>query len=164
MTLDDRSAWALLRQLDDPDHMEFPRGYDHAGARARFDRLAARPDERFRCSCTVDRYVQDASHHGTITVPEAATAFGDHLTVTVSNFGDLTTMTFCNPGSHDEGGEGGVLQAFDRHRVDAELEALGYVAIPEHLLRTEYDGVSDLLSYYPPEDPPTWRTRFFHYL
>lgn len=164
MTLDDRSAWTLLRRLDDPDHMEFPRSCDHAAVRARFGQLAARLDQQFQCTCTVDRYVQDASHHGTITIPETATASGDHITVTVSNFGNLTAVTLGNPGSYDEDEEREFFQTADRHRVDNELEALGYVTISEHLLWTRYDGVSDLVSYYPPEHPPTWWTRFFDYL
>ncbi|MFF9774205.1 hypothetical protein ACF1HJ_11145 [Streptomyces sp. NPDC013978] len=164
MTLDDESAWALLRRLDDPDHMEFPRGYDHAAVRARFDRLAARLDQQFQCTCSVDRYVQDASHHGTITIPHTATASGQHITVTVSNFGNLTAVTLGNPGSYDADEERELFQAPDRHRVDGALEALDYVAISEHLLWTRYDGVSDLVSSYPPKHPPTWWTRFFDYL
>ena len=74
MPLDDQHIWALLRDLDDPDHMEFPQNYDYAATRARFDQLAARLDQRFRCTCTVDRGVQDASHHGTIVIPITATA------------------------------------------------------------------------------------------
>ncbi|MEV7236564.1 hypothetical protein AB0N06_22015 [Streptomyces sp. NPDC051020] len=164
MSLDDQSAWALLRQLDDPDHMEFPHGYDHAAVRARFDQLAACLDQQLQCTCTVDRQVQDASHHGTISIPVTATASGDHITVTVSNFGNLAAVTLGNPGSYDEDEERELFQATDRHRVDNELEALGYITISEHLLWTRYDGVSDLVSYYPPEHPPTWWTRFFDYL
>ncbi|MFI0967842.1 hypothetical protein ACH4S8_41750 [Streptomyces sp. NPDC021080] len=164
MSLDDESAWTLLRHLDDPDHMEFPHGYDHTAARARFDQLAAHLDQRFQCTCTVDRQVQDASHHGRISIPETATAGGDRITVTVSNFGNLAAVTLGNSESCDEDEERELFQATDRHRVENVLEALGYVAISEHLLRTRYDGVSDLVSYYPPEHPPRWWTRFFDYL
>ncbi|MEU1182499.1 hypothetical protein ABZ464_33630 [Streptomyces sp. NPDC005820] len=92
MPLDDQHVWDLLRHLDDPNHMECPRGYDHAAARARFDRLATRLDQRFRCTCSVDRGVQDASHHGTIVIPDTAAASGERITVTVSNFGNLTAV------------------------------------------------------------------------
>ncbi|MFI0220411.1 hypothetical protein [Streptomyces lydicus] len=115
--------------------------------------------QQFQCTCTVDRYVQDASHHGTLSIPDTATDSGVHITVTVSNFGNLTAVTLGNPGSYDEDEERELFQATDRHRVANELEALGYVAISEHLLWTRYDGVSDLVSY-----PPTWWTRFFDYL
>jgi len=164
MSLDNRRAWALLRKLDDPDHMEFPRGYDHTATRSRFDQLAARLDQNFQCTCTVDRGVQDASHHGTIVIPDAATASGERITVIISNFGNLATVTLGNPGSYDEEEERELFQDTDRHRIDEELEVLGYVPISEHLLWTRYDGVSDLVSYYPPEHPPTWWTRFFDFL
>ena len=164
MHLDDQRTWALLRRLDDPDHMDVPRGYDHVAARARFEQLASRLDERFHCTCTVDRQVQDASHHGVIVIPQNATHSGEHITVTVSNFGNLAAVTLSNPGSYDEDEERELFQATDRHRVEDALEALGYIAISEHLLWTRYDGVSDLASYYPPEHPPRWWTRFFDYL
>ncbi len=164
MPLDDQHAWALLRALDDPDHMEFPRGYDHTDARARFDRLVSRLDQQFQCTCIVDRGVQDASHHGRIVIPDAATAGGGHITVTISNFRNLATVTLGNPGSYDEEEEREFFQDTDRYRIDDELEALGYIPISEHLLWTRYDGVSDLVAFYPPEHPPTWWTRFFDYL
>lgn len=164
MPLDDQHMWSLLRELDDPDHMEFPRGYDRTATRTRFDQLAARLDQHFHCTCSVDRGVQDASHHGTIRIPATATASGDHITITVSNFGDLVAVTLGNPGSYDQGEENLLFEAADRHRIDGELEALRYVPISEHLLWTRYDGASNLAAYYPPEHPPTWWIRFFDYL
>ncbi|MGW1374410.1 hypothetical protein ACWD6P_09040 [Streptomyces sp. NPDC002446] len=164
MPLDDQPAWALLRELDDPDYMEVPRGYDHTATRARFDQLAARLNQRFQCTCTVDRQVQDASHHGTIVLPATATDSAEHITVAISNFGNLAAVTLGNPGSYDEEEEQELFEDTDRHRVDDELRALGYIPVSEHLLRTRYDGASDLVSYYPPEHPPTWWMRFFDYL
>ncbi|MER6015969.1 hypothetical protein [Streptomyces bluensis] len=164
MPLDDQSTWALLRQLDDPQHMEFPRGYDPGATRARFEQLAARLDARFQCTCTVDRQVQDASHHGTIVIPATAADSAEHITVTISNFGDLAVVTLGNPGSYNKEEERELFHATDRLRVEEELEALGYTVISEHLLWTRYDGVSGLVSYYPPEHPPTWWIRFFDYL
>jgi hypothetical protein len=162
--LDDQHRWALLRQLDDPDHMESPRGYDHAATRAKFDQLAVGLDQRFNCTCVVDRHVQDASHHGTIVIPAAVTDSGEHITVTVSNFGTLAAITLGNPGSYDEEEERELFLSTDRHRVEGELKALDYIDVSEHLLSTPYDGVSDLVSFYPPEHHPTWWTRFFSYL
>ncbi|MFD9569274.1 hypothetical protein ACFWBI_05455 [Streptomyces sp. NPDC059982] len=164
MPLDDQSAWVLLRRLDDPQYMEFPRGYDADATRARFERLAARLDARFRCTCAVDGQAQDASLHGTIVIPEAAADSADHITVTLSNFGNLAVVTLGDPGSYDEEDERELFHATDRIRVEEDLEALGYTAIPAHLLVTGYDGDSDLVSYYPPEHPPTWWIRFFAYL
>ncbi|MEV7924693.1 hypothetical protein [Kitasatospora sp. NPDC088779] len=164
MPLDDQHIWALLRDLDDPDHMEFPQNYDHAATRARFDQLAARLNQRFQCTCSVDRGVQDASHHGTIVIPTTATASGDHIAIRVSNFGALVTVTLGNPGSYDEEEENLLFETADRRRIKDEVEALGYIAVSEHLLWTRYNGTSNLAAYYPPEHPPTWWTRFFDYL
>ena len=153
MPLDDQRTWALLRELDDPDHMEFPRGYDHTAARARFDRLADRLDQRFRCTCSVDRGVQDANHHGTVVIPATATDSGDHVTITVSNFGSLVAVTLGNPGSYDEEEEDVLFETADRHRINDELEELGYIAVSEHLLWTRNDGVSNLGTSF---QPRTW--------
>ncbi|MER7540095.1 hypothetical protein ABTX77_35745 [Streptomyces sp. NPDC097704] len=57
-----------------------------------------------------------------------------------------------------------LLHATDRLHVEKEFEALGYTVISEHPLRRRYDGVSDLVSSYPPEHPPAWWIRFFDYL
>lgn len=164
MTLDDHRSWSLLRELDDPEFLEFPRGYNNSAARARFNQLADRLDRRFHCASTVDRHVQDASYHGTIVVPASATDSAEHITITVSNFGNLVAVTLGNPGSYDEEEERELFQRGDRIRIDEELQALDYVAISEHLLWTPYDGVSGLAAQYPPEYPPTWWIRFFDYL
>jgi len=144
--------------------MEFPCSYDHTVARARFDRLAARLDQRFHCTSSVDRGVQDASHHGTIRIPRTATSSDDHITLTVSNFGGLVAVTLGNPGAYSEEEENLLFEDADRQRIDDELEALGYIPISQHQLWTRYDGTSNLASYYPPENPPTWWIRFFGYL
>ncbi len=161
MPLDDQQTLALLRDLDDPDHVEFPRNYDHAATRARFDQLAATLDQRFRCTCSVDRDVQDASHYGSMAVPGTATAGGHHIAVRVSKFGNLVAVTLVNPGSQDGEEEGVRFESADRRRIDDVLEALGYITVPERLLRARYDGVTSLGSYF---DPPTWWHRFFYHL
>lgn len=163
LPLDGQSTWDLLRQLDDPQHMEFPRGYDHATARTRFERLAARLDARFQCVCSVDREVQDASHHGTVVIPATAADSAEHITVVISNFGNPAVVALGDPGVLDEE-EREFFHTTDRLRIGEELDALGYTVISEHLLRTGYDGVSDLVSSYPPEYHPTWWIRFFGYL
>jgi hypothetical protein len=162
--LDDQRTWALLRELDDPVYLEWPRDYDRVAARARFNQLAAGLDRRFRCLCTVDRDVQDASHHGTVVIPAGATASTEHLTVLVSNFGDLAVATLGNPGSYDEEEERELFHGDDRRHIEDELRTHGYVAVSEHPLWTTYDGVSDLASRYSPDNPATWWIRFFDYL
>ncbi|WP_156365786.1 hypothetical protein [Nocardiopsis sp. NRRL B-16309] len=59
---------------------------------------------------------------------------GQHITVTISNFGNLAAVTSGRPGT-PEGEEGDeVFQTVDRPRVEDELEALGYVSVSENLL------------------------------
>ncbi|MGX1955891.1 hypothetical protein ACWIGY_37040 [Streptomyces anulatus] len=109
---------------------------------------------RFQCTCTVDRQVQDASHHGTVVIPATAADSAEHITVTISNFGNLAVVTLGNPASYNEEEEHELFHATDRLRAGEELEALGCTVISEYLLWTRYDGVSDLVSCYPPEHPP----------
>ncbi|MFI6779623.1 hypothetical protein [Micromonospora sp. NPDC050276] len=89
MPADDAQLWQLLHSLDDPDHREFPANYNHQRARARFNQLAERVNRDFSCQCWGDREVQDASFHGRIDIPAAATTTGERLVIVVSNFGDL---------------------------------------------------------------------------
>ncbi|MFG2123904.1 hypothetical protein [Streptomyces sp. NPDC048710] len=98
--------------------MEFPRNYDHAAARARFDQLAAMLEQRFRCTCSVDRGAQDASHQGTIVIPTIATASGDHITITVSDFSNLVAVTLGNPGSYNEEEDGLLFESTDRRCIN----------------------------------------------
>jgi hypothetical protein len=164
MPLNDRQTWALLRELDDPDHLEFPVDYDRPAALTRFKRLATRLNDRFHCTCTFDCHVEDASYFGTITIPKSATFSKEHITVTISNFGNLAVVTLGNPGTYNEEEEEGLFQRDDRQRIEDELKKVGYIVVSEHLLWTTYDGVADLASHYPGAHPPTWWTRFFDYL
>jgi hypothetical protein len=164
MPIDDQRGWALLRRLDDPAHLEFPPGYDEAATRARFHRLVARLNEKFGCTCGVDRVVQDASYHGTITIPPAATACGQHVTVTISNFGGLAAVTSGVPGAPTGGAGNEPFRTVDRPRVEGELEALDYVSISENLLWTRYDRDDGSASFAPPRYFATWWIRFFDYL
>ncbi|MGW8333129.1 hypothetical protein ACWGLE_35165 [Streptomyces sp. NPDC055897] len=85
---------------------------------------------------------------------------GDHITITISNYGNLAAVTLGNPGSYDEEEEHILFETADRHRIDAELEVLGYITVSEHLLWTRHDGVSNLNSCFGPQ---TWWDRFFDY-
>lgn len=160
MPLDEQTTRALLRELDDPRHIEFPLGHDAHAARSRYERLAARLDERFRCACDVDRHIEDASHHGRIEIPASATESGERITVVLSNFGGLAVATLGLPGSHDAEEEELFFHAADRRRVEGGLGALGYVAVSEHPLWDAYDGAVDLGV----RTPPTWWHRFFDHL
>ncbi|MGW7064009.1 hypothetical protein ACWGHM_36670 [Streptomyces sp. NPDC054904] len=158
MTVDDQRLLALLRSLDDPDHWEFPRGYDHAATRTRLNRLAALLDQTFDCTCSVDRGVQDASFHGDIAIPAAATKSGDLVVVRLSNFGSLITAsaggvagdtTDPAAGLHDE----------DRSRIEAAAATLGCILIPRRVLRKRYDGPTEMDDWQ-----HLWWHRFFDYM
>lgn len=133
MTADEQHLWALLRELDGAGDAEFPHSYDHAATRTRFNRLVAAIDDQFACTCTVERDVQEASYHGRITIPVAATASADFITVTVSNFGNLAVVTLGNPMSYDEEETDYLLNPDDHSRITGSLSGLDYTTVPEHL-------------------------------
>ncbi|WP_431040870.1 hypothetical protein ACQUSR_02580 [Streptomyces sp. P1-3] len=158
MTIEDQRLLALLRNLDDPEHWEFPRDYDHVATRARFDQLAAHLDQAFGCTCSVDRGVQDASFHGDIVIPAVATKGRDFIIVRFSNFGSLITATTggvaadtAEPadGLHDE----------DRSRITAAAAALDCVWMPRHVLRKRYDGPTEMDDWQ-----QLWWHRYFDYM
>jgi hypothetical protein len=156
---DDTGLQRLLRDLDDPEHLEWPAGYDDRATRARFERLAQRLDTDFGTRCDVDRHVQDASHHGRIEVPAAATASGRRLVLVVSNFGDLAVVTVDNPGCWTDAEAAALLHPDDDRRARAALADLGWVLVPEEPLWRPYDG-----AVRPPHRPRNWWTRFFDHL
>jgi hypothetical protein len=157
MSADETELWRLLRSLDDPDRLEFPAGYRHRDARARFERLAHRLDNDFACRCRVDRDVQDAGLHGRVEVPADFTATGSPLVVSVSNFGGLAVVSVDNPGVWTDAEAAELLHRDDARRVRATLEELGYTLIPEEPLWRAYDGVFG-------PGRATWWARYFAYL
>ena len=163
MRIDGDQMWALLKSLDDPEHLEFPADYSDRDTRSRFDQLVARLNTDFSCWCDADRNVQDASLHARVDVPAEATATGEPLIINVSNFGNLAVIAVNNPGvwTRDEFEE--LLAPHDAERVYEALDALGYAVIPEEPLWSDYQGPSrltDLDAAY----GTTWWTRFFDYL
>jgi hypothetical protein len=164
MTAGETDWWSLLRELDDSEHMEAPKGYRHLETRARFDQLVERLEGEFACRCQVDRDVQDASHHGDIVIPAEGTVRGKQIYVRISNFGNLAVYSPENLGCYTDEEKLQVLPDEDRHRVESSLTDLGYLNVPEDVLSTRYDGRSDLAAFYPPQDPPSWFIRFFDYL
>ncbi|MFI9270086.1 hypothetical protein ACIGXM_05140 [Kitasatospora sp. NPDC052896] len=164
----DAEPIALLHRLDGPESLEFPPGYDHAGTRARFDRLVARLDAAFATRCLADREAQDASLHGWVEVPADATGSGEPIVVSVSDFGSMAVIAAENPGVHldtAEAVEAGALTAEDLATVERVLTELGYVVLPERVLTRPYDGVGvPLISYYGEDRPCDWWIRFFDYL
>ena len=166
MPADDTQLWQLLRSLDDPENLEHPADYHYTRARTRFNELAQRLDHDFACRCDVDRHVQDASFHGRIAIPAAATATGHPLALIISNFGGLTVLIVDNPDAYDDTETAEPPHPDDDRRIRAALDDLGYTLIPQDPLEEPYDGVSDLAHRYRlnGRHPPTWWIRYFAYL
>jgi hypothetical protein len=153
---------ALLRALDDLEHLEHPAGYDHATTRARFEQLATNLEAAFSCRCDVDRDVQDASHHGRITVPAAATATGEQLVLVLSNFGGLVVCALENPGAYSDEETDRLVAAEDARRVREVLARLGLLLVGEDPLWRAYDGAGPLGPHL--GGGRTWCERYFDYL
>jgi hypothetical protein len=113
-----QTDWSsLLRNLDDPAHLETPDGYDPDETTERFEQLVARLEAQFACQCQVDRYVQDASHHGEIIIPADHTSSGQHIHIRISHFGNLAVYSPGNLGSYTDCEKHDLLPSEDRHRI-----------------------------------------------
>lgn len=161
---------AVMRAADRApslEHLEFPHGFDHRRALARVHALVERLQTGFGCRCALDTDVQDASFHADIAVPAEATGAGERITMRLSNFGDLAVIAAENPGCYldlDEAEAEGALTPADRRTVETAAVSLGYVLIPEPILRRPYDGVTRLGEHSSPYGEATWWIRFFDYL
>lgn len=153
---------ALLRALDDGSHLERPADYDHAATCARFEQLVVDLEDAFSCRCEVDRQVQDASHHGRITVPATATSTGEQLVLVFSNFAGLVVCALGNPGAHSDEESDRLVDVEDARRVRAVLLRLGLVLVPEDPLWKAYDGKGPLGPHM--GLGRTWFERYFDYL
>ncbi|MEU6034702.1 hypothetical protein ABZ801_04785 [Actinomadura sp. NPDC047616] len=163
MTERDADLLALLRGLDDPEWLEWPRDYDRRESGALFDRLVARLEDDFAARCATERDTQDSSEYGRVTVPAEATVCGTRIVVCVSKFGSLALVCADNPGAFlgtEEAQADGALDAADLSKVNQALADLGYAIVPEELLERDYDGPSLLPSHV---QRPTWWARFFGY-
>ncbi len=163
MRVEGDQMWVLLRSLDDPDHLEWPGDYDHAATRQLFDELVERLDVEFSCRCEADRHVEDASLHARVDIPAAVTESGERLVISISNFGQLATVSVTNPGVWSETEFEGLLAPSDASRIYPALDALGYQVVPEEPLWSDYDGPSALAAI-DARYGATWWTRFFDYL
>ncbi|MFD4656347.1 hypothetical protein ACFWP2_12040 [Kitasatospora sp. NPDC058444] len=89
MTESGADLLALLRDLDDPQWLEWPAGYDRNAVAARFGELVVRLESDFTVRCGAERDTQDSSEYGRVVVPAEATACGTRIVVCVSKFGFL---------------------------------------------------------------------------
>jgi hypothetical protein len=163
MFLSGQGLWELLSAHDDPDNLEYPRGFDFRAARERFDRLVDRLEGDFNATCLADRHVQDASLHGRVDVPASATATGRNLVVCVSNFGDLAVVSLDNPGASTQEEFEHAVASLDVDRIASALDDCGYILLAEEPLWADYSGPS-ALTQLDSRNGATWWTRYFDYL
>ncbi|MGI5196199.1 hypothetical protein ACQEVY_21515 [Streptomyces sp. CA-288835] len=170
---------ALLREFDDPQHLERPRDFDLKASAHRFAQLTHALTERFGPSCE-SGLSQDASYYGVIDVPADATGLGRPLWVLLSNFGSFVTT-----GTGDDWGVPSAKEGLTEEFVtwlDGICTAQGLTFVPIELLLEPYDGPSladeeipaELLAAFAddgeeeedegPELPLAWWDRYFQYM
>jgi hypothetical protein len=118
----------LLRRHDHPTHWEYPPGFDHASATARFARLVDDLSAALTVAPRVETgsNIQDASFHSQIYLPLAD---GRFALVRFSNFGDMVAVSDNEPVPERT------------MRVFQDLFARhGYVYVPATVLAEPYTG------------------------
>ncbi|MFF7530879.1 hypothetical protein ACIP6Q_06140 [Streptomyces bobili] len=161
MTESEADLLALLRGLDDPEWLEWPRDYNRSETAVLLGRLVARLEGDFAARCLAEQDTQDSSEYGRVVVPTEATVCGTRIVVCVSKFGSLALVCADNPGAFlgtEEARAEGELDAADLARVNRALVDLGYLVVPEELLERDYDGPVRLPSHV---QRPSWWHRFF---
>lgn len=151
----------LLRELDDPEWLEWPRHYSRSQTAVLFSGLVARLEGVFATRCIAEQDAQDSSEYGRVVVPAEATVCGTRIVVCVSKFGSLALVCAENPGAFlgtEDAQAEGELDAADLAKVNRVLVDLGYAVVPEELLERDYDGPSKLPWHV---QRPSWWHRFF---
>lgn len=142
----------LLRRHDDPTHWDLPDNFDYESARARVEKFAAALASAFgflrrlgsgqHLELETGSLIQDASFHSQILIPIPQPG------IRFSNFGDMVSV-------------------WDEKSVSPELlqtirnlcDQLGYVYVPEDILKQPYTGSNPGVSGI-----PDWWTRYFNWL
>ncbi|MDX2407383.1 hypothetical protein NJO91_30195 [Streptomyces microflavus] len=161
MVMSETELLALLRELDDPERLEWPLDYDRAAVAIAFGGLVGRLKTDFGVKCEFEQDTQDSSEYGRVRVPAEATVCGTRIVVCVSKFGSLAEICANNPGAFlgtEEAREEGALDPGDLATVERALAEFGYVSVPEELLESDYEGPTALACF---EGRPTWWARFF---
>ncbi|MFG2432551.1 hypothetical protein [Streptomyces sp. NPDC048590] len=161
MATSETELLALLRELDDPERLEWPLNYNRAAVSLAFGKLVRRLETDFGVQCDFEQDTQDSSEYGRVRVPAEATVCGTRIVVCVSKFGSLAEVCADNPGAYfgtDDAREEGALDPADLATVERALAELGYVSVPEELLEGDYEGPTALERF---EARPTWWTRYF---
>lgn len=151
----------LLRRLDDPEWLEWPRDYRRRETAVLFGGLVARLEGDFSARCLTEQDTQDSSEYGRVVVPAEATVCGTRIVVCVSKFGSLALLCADNPGAFlgtEEARAEGELDTADLEQVHRALVDLGYRVVPEELLERDYDGPSRLPWHV---QHPSWWDRYF---
>jgi hypothetical protein len=130
----------LLRESDDPHHLERPQDFDPHIAAHRFAHLTRASRDRFGPTCT-SGLRQDASDYGEITIPAAATGLGHPLWIDLSNFGGFVTAGTADWAGPDP--TAGLTEEFVTW-LDGVCTAAGCTFVPLELLLEPYDGPSAL--------------------
>ncbi|MFE3270352.1 hypothetical protein [Streptomyces sp. NPDC059215] len=161
MTKTGADQLTLLRELDDPQWLEWPAAYDRYAVAARFGELVARLESDFGVPCMAEQDTQDSSEYGRATVPAEVTTCGTRIVVCVSKFGSVALVCAENPGAFlgtQEAQDEGELDAADLASVDRAVVELGFTVLPEQLVDSDQDGPSRAHLY---GQRPTWWDRFF---
>jgi len=161
MTRSEADLLTLLRRLDDPEWLEWPRGYNRQATADLFGELVARLETDFATRCGTEQDTQDSSEYGRVTVPAEATLCGTRIVICVSKFGSLALVCADNPGAFlgtDEAQAEGELDPADLAKAHRALTDLGYAVVPEELIEADYDGPTPLPSH---AHRPSWWHRFF---
>ncbi|RDD90239.1 hypothetical protein [Streptomyces parvulus] len=163
----------LLRESDDPSHLQVPARYDVTAARRRFADLTGALEQRFGPSVTAGG-VQDASLYGYVSIPESAGEPGRPRWVLMSNFGPFVTA-----GQGTDWGTPGCERGLDTGFVtwlDELCAEIGCIFVPVGLLLEPYDGPTRLEDDdWEGEDeegeegedvslPPAWWDRYFQFM
>jgi len=85
---------ALLRELDDPEWLEWPQHYNCGETAAHFGALVARLEGDFAARCTAEQDTQDSSEYGRVVVPGDATVCGTRIVACVTEI-ELVMSAAC---------------------------------------------------------------------